>query len=99
MPAKKTDTVLVTAKPFLKWAGGKRQLLQHFSSLYPPGLQLGRIKNYYEPFAGSGAVFFDIARRFTIENAFLSDVNPDLVLTYKMVKGHVSKLTVVLDKH
>ena len=49
------------AKPFLKWAGGKRQLLHKFDGLYPRELYQGKIKNYYEPFLGCGAVFFHIA--------------------------------------
>nr|HQG67504.1 DNA adenine methylase [Paludibacteraceae bacterium] len=46
----------VGAKPFLKWAGGKSQLLPFFEQLYPLELKTGEIKNYYEPFLGSGAV-------------------------------------------
>jgi DNA adenine methylase len=99
VPERKINNQLVPAKPFLKWAGSKRQLLHHFIDMYPQGLKTGKIKNYYEPFAGSGAVFFDIAQRYEIENAFLCDVNEDLVLTYKIIQAHVSKLTSVLYKH
>jgi DNA adenine methylase len=99
VPAKKNNTTLHPAKPFLKWAGSKRQLLNQFINIYPQQLKAGKIKNYYEPFLGSGAVFFDIAQRYQIENAWLCDVNDDLVLTYKMIQGHVSKLTGVLQHH
>ena len=51
----------VGAKPFLKWVGGKRQLLSQFENLYPTELKQRKIKNYYEPFVGGGAVFFDVA--------------------------------------
>jgi len=86
-------------KPFLKWAGGKRQLLHHFAGMYPQVLQEGKIINYYEPFLGSGAVFFDIMQRFSIENALLSDINSDLVLTYQVIQAKVAELTDVLLKH
>jgi DNA adenine methylase len=80
------------AKPFLKWAGGKGQLLQKFRELYPQPLKDNKIKNYYEPFLGSGAVYFDIAQNYTIEKAWLYDINPELVLTYKVVQQNVAKL-------
>jgi DNA adenine methylase len=80
------------AKPFLKWAGGKGQLLQKFQELYPQELKKKKIKNYYEPFVGSGAVFFDIAQNFEIENAYLYDINDELILTYKVIQQDVSKL-------
>ena len=86
-------------KPFLKWAGGKRQLLNHFAAIYPPALKAGTITNYYEPFLGSGAVFFDIAQRYHIENAFLFDVNSELILTYQVIQAHVSKLAEILFRH
>lgn len=100
MPEKKAENnKLHPAKPFLKWAGSKRQLLNHFNKLYPQKLKEGAIQNYYEPFLGSGAVFFDIAQRYQIEHACLCDVNEDLVLTYKMVQLHVSALTAALYQH
>lgn len=80
------------AKPFLKWAGGKGQLLSKFKELYPQQLIDKKIKNYYEPFLGSGAVFFDIAQNYTIENAFLYDINEELVLAYNVVKQDAAKL-------
>ncbi len=101
MPAIKKNSVYkpVRVKPFLKWAGGKRQLLNQFITIYPPALKAGTIKNYYEPFAGSGAVFFDIAQRYQVENAFLFDVNEELILTYRVIQSQVSKLVETLFKH
>ncbi len=98
MPAPQKDIIssALQVKPFLKWAGGKRQLLAQFAGMYPTGLKNGSIKNYYEPFLGSGAVFFDIAQNYPIENAWLFDVNCDLVLTYQVIQTQSAKLTEVL---
>ena len=64
------------ARPFLKWAGGKRQLLPELRRFYPP-----RFKTYHEPFVGSGAVFFDLVGRRAVRRrrVRLTDVNPDLI--------------------
>jgi len=80
------------AKPFLKWAGGKGQLLETFSGFYPPELKTNLVENYYEPFVGGGAVFFDIAQKYTIKSALLCDVNEELILTYQVVQKDVFKL-------
>jgi DNA adenine methylase len=92
-PAKNTDKEIIRVKPFLKWAGGKGQLLKRFRELYPVELKNNQIKNYYEPFLGSGAVFFDIVQQYKIENAYLCDVNEELVLTWLVIQQDVSKLT------
>lgn len=83
---------LSIAKPFLKWAGGKTQLLEQFVEYFPPELKNGSLKNYYEPFLGGGAVFFFIAQNYPIKNAYLSDVNEDLVLTFSVVQQNVLEL-------
>ncbi|MBL7778368.1 MAG: Dam family site-specific DNA-(adenine-N6)-methyltransferase [Chitinophagales bacterium] len=80
------------AKPFLKWAGGKGQLLGKFQELYPKALKQKKIKSFYEPFLGSGAVFFDVAQNYSIENAYLYDINEELVLTYQVIQRDVAKL-------
>ncbi len=87
-----------SAKPFLKWAGGKTQLLQQFSQLYPPLLKEGKIKNYYEPFLGSGAVFFHIIQQHKIEKAWLYDINPELIITYKVIQQKVDVLIQSLSR-
>jgi DNA adenine methylase len=81
-----------SAKPFLKWAGGKGQLLKAFQNFYPKELKEEQIKNYYEPFIGGGAVFFDIAQQYNIQSAFLYDVNEELILTYQVIQKDVNKL-------
>jgi DNA adenine methylase len=60
--------------------------------LYPQPLKDNKIKNYYEPFLGSGAVYFDIAQNYNVEKAWLYDINPELVLTYKVVQQDAAKL-------
>lgn len=74
-------------------------MLETFQKYYPPVLSEGVIKNYYEPFVGGGAVFFDIARQFKIKSAFLYDVNEELILTYKVVQQDALKLIELLEKY
>ncbi|HEY1305361.1 MAG TPA: Dam family site-specific DNA-(adenine-N6)-methyltransferase [Vicinamibacterales bacterium] len=70
-------------RPLLKWAGGKRQLLPVLAEHYP-----SRFTRYVEPFVGSGAVFFDLLNRGRLAGCRiqLSDVNPDLIGCYWMVR-------------
>lgn len=84
-------------KPFVKWVGGKRQLLKQFLSmhLYPPEGFNVKTGWYFEPFVGGGAVFFDLLP----ENAVLSDLNSDLVITYNVIKKHINELILSLKKH
>ena len=87
------------ARPFLKWAGGKGQLLDKFQQLYPAQLKQKKIKTFYEPFLGSGAVFFDVAQNYNIESAYLYDINEELILTYKVIRKDVSKLLEFLYRY
>lgn len=80
------------AKPFLKWAGGKTQLLPQFRRLYPDELKHGQITKYVDPFLGGGAVFFDVAQSYPIQKAFLYDINEELILVYKVVQRQVEGL-------
>ncbi|OIP78419.1 MAG: hypothetical protein AUK16_00245 [Parcubacteria group bacterium CG2_30_44_11] len=84
-------------KPFIKWVGGKRQLLKQFRlmNLYPPEKFDARHGRYFEPFVGGGAVFFDLLP----ETAFLSDLNNELVTTYNVIKSDVENLIKSLKKH
>ena len=70
--------------PFLKWAGGKRQLLPRILDLAPR-----RIDTYYEPFVGGGAVFFGLAAEQRFSHAVLADANPELVNCYERVRDDV----------
>jgi DNA adenine methylase len=87
----------IKAKPFLKWAGGKTQLLSQFETYYPESLKLGKVKKYIEPFIGSGAVFLEICQTYAIESAFISDINPDLVLAYQTIQAWPDKLIAALE--
>lgn len=84
-------------KPFVKWVGGKRQLLAQFRSmnLYPPEKFNVKTGRYFEPFVGGGAVFFDLLP----EKAYLSDLNNELVITYNVIKNNVESLIKSLKKH
>ena len=80
----------IEAKPFLKWAGGKRQLLEQFELEYPESLKNNEIKTYIEPFVGGGAVFFELIKHYNFEKIVLNDANHELINTYKSVKNEVN---------
>jgi DNA adenine methylase len=84
------------ARPFLKWAGGKQQLLAAFAGLYPPPDEKA---GYHEPFLGSGAVFFDVRARFSRRRCSLSDHNPELIATFTAVRDEVDALIAALLEH
>jgi DNA adenine methylase len=87
------------AKPFLKWAGGKGQLLNQFECYYPSELHKQKIKKYSEPFLGGGAVFFEVMQRFGVETAYISDINKDLILAYWVVQQKTEQLIDCLRKY
>jgi len=81
------------AKPFLKWAGGKGQLLTEIGRRLPQGLETGEIDTYVEPFVGGGAVFFHLAQRYeNIKHFYLFDINNDLINCYNAIKNDVECL-------
>ena len=57
---------MTKARPFIKWVGGKNQLLKQFENYYPNELRKGIIKNYVEPFLGGGALFFALSQHYKI---------------------------------
>lgn len=79
------------AKPFLKWAGGKGQLLDKFAELYPCELVKGNT-TYVEAFVGGGAVLFDVLQRFDIKKAVIIDLNKELINCYRCIKENVVEL-------
>ncbi|MGW8318192.1 MAG: DNA adenine methylase [Candidatus Promineifilaceae bacterium] len=76
---------VIEAAPFLKWAGGKSQLLDQYTPYLPPRERIGR---YYEPFIGSAAVFFHLQP----VRACLADVNDKLIEIYQVVQQEVESL-------
>ena len=86
------------AKPFVKWAGGKGQLLNKFDEMYPQELIDGKIKTYIEPFIGGGAVFFDILQRYKVQKAVIVDLNKELINCYRCIKADVNELIKSLTK-
>lgn len=79
-----------TVKPFLKWAGGKGQLLKEIEHYYP--FADGRVTKYAEPFVGGGAVLFDILSKFDLEEVYISDINAELINTYRMIRDDIDAL-------
>jgi DNA adenine methylase len=84
------------AKPVLKWAGGKTQLLPVISKFYP-SLLGSKIRNYIEPFFGGGAVFFELYNSNLIDEAIIVDNNPDLTVLYKTIQKNFDDLITELD--
>ena len=80
------------AKPFLKWAGGKGQLLTQLDEHLPSELQ-GQEFTYIEPFVGGGAMLFYMLRKFpNITHAVINDINPHLVTAYRIIKEQPDEL-------
>lgn len=88
-----------TARPFLKWAGGKTQLLAQLREHYPPGLLSGAVTRYIEPFVGGAAVALDVLQRSAIAEAHLFDVNPELIAAYTAVQRDPQGLTDLLEAY
>ena len=86
------------AKPFLKWAGGKTQLINEIEKSLPYDL----IKNkftFIEPFVGSGAVLFWMLNNFPkLEKAVINDINEDLINTYKTIASKPKELISILQQ-
>lgn len=80
------------ARPFIKWVGGKNQLLEEIREKYP-----SEIEKYCEPFVGGGAVLFDILSKFKPSQILINDINKELINTYSQIKnnceGMISQLS------
>lgn len=81
------------AKPFLKWAGGKTQLLADIDKRLS---KLSSFDKYAEPFVGGGAVLFHVLANYPVKQAYISDINADLINTYVIIKTQVEKLIKIL---
>jgi DNA adenine methylase len=98
------DEVSIEAKPFLKWAGGKNQLLMEFNRILPTKIfENKKIDNYIEPFVGGGAMFFFLKSNYDIKKSVLIDVNQELILGYKVIQNNykelINKLHVLEDDY
>lgn len=82
---------LLLPRPFLKWAGGKTQLIAALMDHVPASFGV-----YHEPFLGSGALFFSLYRRRRIRRAVLSDINAELIDTYLAIRDHVAEVIELL---
>lgn len=86
-----------TVRPFLKWAGGKAQLLREIEQYYP--FSEKNITKYAEPFVGGGAVLFDILSKYDLKEVYISDINEELINTYYVIRDEVEKLIALLLKY
>ena len=85
------------AKPFLKWAGGKTQLIEEIQRMLPKDLTKTKF-TYIEPFVGSGAILFWILDNFqNLEKVVINDINEDLINTYKTIAENPYELISTLD--
>ena len=87
MPTKRTNKLVI---PFVKWVGGKRQIISEIQNLLPK-----KITSYYEPFIGGGAVLFHIQP----QRATINDLNAELINLYRVIKEQPSALIKDLSKH
>lgn len=85
------------ARPFLKWAGGKTQLINDIEKALPKNISKNNI-TYIEPFVGSGAILFWILNKFpNIKKAIINDINEDLINTYKTIVSKPKELISILE--
>lgn len=86
------------AKPFIKWVGGKTQLLNSIDKILSGNIEKYNDLTYIEPFVGGGAVLFWILQKYpNITRAVINDINPDLTTAYKVVKNSPEELVYVLN--
>lgn len=87
--------VSLQVRPFIKWAGGKGQLIAELARRLPP-----RFRRYYEPFVGGGALFFYLYNNGLLrDGAVLSDYNPELMVCYEVIRDDVESLITALRWH
>ena len=94
---KRLDTY--PARPFVKWVGGKTQLLEDIKKTLPCDLSHREAMTYVEPFVGGGAVLFWILQEYpNITRAIINDINSELICTYRVIKSDVENLIVELTR-
>ncbi len=86
-----SERTLPAPKPFVKWVGGKTQLLPELEKFIPA--QNGKTpKKYIEPMVGGGALFFNVITRYDFEELYILDINPELMNAYNVIKYDVTAL-------
>jgi DNA adenine methylase len=85
------------ARPILKWAGGKRQLLPLLEEHFPQLLREGGVRTYAEPFIGGAAVYLHVMQRYRPAAARISDSNPDIINLYLVVRDRLDALLETLS--
>jgi DNA adenine methylase len=99
MKRNKDISELSTAKPFVKWVGGKTQLISAIEQALPSGFAEIKNMTYVEPFVGGGAVLFWMLRKYSnITKAVINDINPDLTKSYLTIKNKPKQLIELLRK-
>ena len=93
-----TNIYNVNAKPFIKWVGGKGQLLSEIRAKYPSKLG-DKINKYAEPFIGGGAVLFDILNSHQLNEVYIGDINKELIYTYTTIRDNVDELIELLREY
>ena len=89
---------MVKAKPFIKWVGGKGQLIEQLEALLPADFSGRENVTYIEPFVGGGAMLFYMLQKYpNIKSAVINDINPDLTLCYQVVRDNPTELVKSLD--
>lgn len=84
---------MIKAKPFIKWVGGKTQLIEQLEALLPADFVERENITYIEPFVGGGAMLFYMLQKFSnIKSAVINDINPDLTLCYQVVRDNPTEL-------
>ena len=90
----RTEKAAKTASPFVKWAGGKPQLLDEIRKKYPE-----KIERYCEPFVGGGAVLFDVLERFSPSEVQINDINKELMNAYRQIRKNVDNIIEILSEY
>jgi len=88
----------ISAKPFVKWAGGKRQLIPEIDMVIEKKLNNGELNNYVEPFVGAGAIFFHVEAKYDFEEYIINDINTDLINLYLTIKNNLNELLYSLEE-
>lgn len=88
----------ISMKPFIKWAGGKGQLIGELEKRFPVGFG-ENIKKYAEPFVGGGALLFHVLGKYKLDEVYISDTNAELINVYKTIRNDVYSLIKILENY